>query len=541
MANAIKGRKKRADLRRTMRARREHRKSTKSHATLAIQRAYVRSLRGKAVDLIVAPAFLRGIRRSGYASTATALNELIDNSIEAGAASIHVVFGFGSESASKPNAVAIIDDGHGMEPGMLRVALAWGGTHRENSRLGFGRFGYGLPSASMSQGRKFSVYSKTSGARMYRASMDLDAFESGDRANRGVAPAEAAKLPAWADGYVKEYVPSLLTAAGHGTVVVLERLDNLTWKTSVALERNLDRAFGVTYRNYLKKTRLVLQGRRIEPIDPLFITPAARYRDLDADRAEAVPAPPIPVRLEPGAAPLAVKVRAAYFPPTFARIDKSKEAAGLNANLRFAILKGNNGLLVSRLGRQLDVVTTGLWTQFQNNDRYWAIELDFPPELDEWFSVTTNKQRVVLTEPLREALRKGGLPELIEGLRARYKRDRQALSKPRSTAITNAAPERRVDGNGHLPVTSLTGGTFYLVRDSGPKLVLNDQHPFFARMYEQLGDPVARAGIEAILSVLADGELAADPERKRFYREERRKWSGLLEALLTKDAAQPAR
>ncbi len=44
----------------------------------------------------------------------------------------------------------IYDDGHGMVKDMLSVAVTWGGTHRQGSRKGFGKYGYGLPSASLS-------------------------------------------------------------------------------------------------------------------------------------------------------------------------------------------------------------------------------------------------------------------------------------------------------------------------------------------------------------------------------------------------------
>ena len=78
-------------------------------------------MRGKGFDfsLMVADAFVRGIRDIGYKSTATALDELIDNSIQAGATNIHVVFGFEGKS-TKPIRVAIIDDGHGMDADMTR-------------------------------------------------------------------------------------------------------------------------------------------------------------------------------------------------------------------------------------------------------------------------------------------------------------------------------------------------------------------------------------------------------------------------------------
>lgn len=97
----------------------------------------------------------------------------------------------------------------------------------------------------MSQGRKFSVYSKFSDARIHRASLDLDALEKGAHRPHSVPPAAPATLPAWVQEYARQFVPSFLRSSGHGTVVVLEHLDNLTWKTAVALERNLDRALGV--------------------------------------------------------------------------------------------------------------------------------------------------------------------------------------------------------------------------------------------------------------------------------------------------------
>ena len=31
-------------------------------------------------------------------------------------------------------ALSVIDDGHGMIPEMIRFAVMWGGTHRENDR-----------------------------------------------------------------------------------------------------------------------------------------------------------------------------------------------------------------------------------------------------------------------------------------------------------------------------------------------------------------------------------------------------------------------
>src|SRR5438477_3006883 len=79
--------------------------------------------------LTVGAAFVRGIRDVGYKHTGTALDELLDNAFEAGADSAHVVFGYsGSKSDKKPGQIAVIDNGHGMLPEMIRASMLWGGT-----------------------------------------------------------------------------------------------------------------------------------------------------------------------------------------------------------------------------------------------------------------------------------------------------------------------------------------------------------------------------------------------------------------------------
>jgi hypothetical protein len=50
-------------------------------------------------------------------------------SIQAYAERIDLVLGYGDDcSSAKPKQLAVIDDGHGMDPGMLRLAMMWGGN-----------------------------------------------------------------------------------------------------------------------------------------------------------------------------------------------------------------------------------------------------------------------------------------------------------------------------------------------------------------------------------------------------------------------------
>ena len=103
--------------------------------------------------VVLVEAFLKGIRDLGYKESANALNEINDNSFQAGARNIHY------ELIGKNNIgeLVVYDDGHGMVKDMLSVAVTWGGTHRQNSRKGFGKYGYGLPSASLSIAKKYTI------------------------------------------------------------------------------------------------------------------------------------------------------------------------------------------------------------------------------------------------------------------------------------------------------------------------------------------------------------------------------------------------
>src|SRR4051812_43813270 len=111
------------------------------------QRQFVEDMRaaGYQPAVVADKPFLRGIRDLGYKNPGHALDELIDNSVEGAAENIAVVFGHAGKSDKKPTHIVIADDGVGMPPELIRAAVVWGGTDREDSRELFGRYGFGLP------------------------------------------------------------------------------------------------------------------------------------------------------------------------------------------------------------------------------------------------------------------------------------------------------------------------------------------------------------------------------------------------------------
>lgn len=559
-------------------------------ADLEAQRTYADKIKQLGFDfgLTVADAFVRGIRDIGYRHTGTALDELIDNSIQGEAESIHIVFGYGAKSDAKPDKLAVVDDGHGMDPDMIRLAMIWGGTHREapvaSGRRGFGRYGYGLPSSSVSQGRRFTVYSIVEGSTWHRVTLDLDDIGDGKYTDPATGKIVVpAPTPAPLPGWLAEF-----SDLAHGTIVVLEKLDRLTWVTATALERNLLQHFGVTYRNYLRRVNVSVNDKRVQPVDPLFITPGFRFYDEDEDRAESFEPMLITVKDSETHKQLGtIMVRFSYLPPTFQRRDKDKGPGPRNTNARFEIMKDHNGIIMLREGRQIDVITRGLpeaWGTLENYDRNWKVEVDFPPSLDEEFSITTSKQQVVASERIWTILDQAGVGRVIRQLAKRVRHEMRQDKERRETGAKKRASEeameeaqkykpglpgtdpldrakrsrerleqearRRARESGrsvdeetreleaatsgqHYKVEqeAMPGAPFFRVDQVGAQTVLylNTAHRFYTDVYAgPRSTPRLRSGLEVLLFAIGECELDTTPERQTFYQTERVAWSMML-------------
>lgn len=405
--------------------------NTQINSDLEAQRRYANRMVDEGFDfgLTHTQAFVRGIRDLGYKSSATALDEQIDNADQADAKKVHVFW----EDVSKPTWIAVADDGHGMEPGMIRLAVVWGGTHREDDRDGFGRYGYGLPSSSVSIGKRFTVYSWTEDSPCHSVTIDLTEMEAGaySQGHKIVIPEPVrADVPPHVIAQMKKGDAAKVYDASHGTVVLIEKVDRLTWKTGTALKRNLLEHFGLVYRNFLRSLDIYVQGDRTIAVDPLFLMEDARFYDFDADRAEALPSQSIKVKTD-NFGEVWIGVRYSYMPPRFLGLDKDQER-GKN-NDRFPIRSENNGLIILRNHRQIDVVPAkrGFFS-FNNDDRYVGVELDFPAALDEEFAITTSKQQVAISDRIWDILKNEGVFHAITQMRRRYDEDKKRLRDARA-------------------------------------------------------------------------------------------------------------
>ena len=105
---------------------------------------------------------LESLRGLGY-STSSALADILDNSISAGASTVRVDFTWDGPRST----VRILDDGAGMNDAELESAMRLGDRNPLEVRAShdLGRFGMGLKTASLSQCRRLTVASVRNGER----------------------------------------------------------------------------------------------------------------------------------------------------------------------------------------------------------------------------------------------------------------------------------------------------------------------------------------------------------------------------------------
>ena len=102
-------------------------------------------------------ALVESLRSVGY-SLPTAIADIVDNSVAAHANNMW----FGFHWAGPDSWISIVDDGDGMSESTLVDAMRPGSANPLDSRKpdDLGRFGLGLKTASFSQCRKLSVWSR---------------------------------------------------------------------------------------------------------------------------------------------------------------------------------------------------------------------------------------------------------------------------------------------------------------------------------------------------------------------------------------------
>src|SRR5262249_41377853 len=128
-------------------------------------------------SVIALDRFIQATRDSGYKGTGSAIAELVDNALEAGAREIRI--NIYDDPQTNALRVDVLDNGSGMDPVTLQQALRFGGSTRFGSRSGMGRYGMGLPNSSVSQAQRVEVTTWQEPSFSYTTYLDVNEIASG--------------------------------------------------------------------------------------------------------------------------------------------------------------------------------------------------------------------------------------------------------------------------------------------------------------------------------------------------------------------------
>ena len=321
-------------------------------------------------------------RSFGNYDLAAALADIVDNSIQAGAANVWIVL----QPNDRDVTVRIRDDGCGMSAAALKDAMRPASKNPEDVReaLDLGRFGWGLKSASLSQARVLTVVSWTREG-MNAARWDIDDLEDWGMdcyaENEALVLLEGSPSQASGTEVIWTHCDRLFDAALDATID--ERLNE-----KVANSR---RQLSLTFHRYLAEEKgqnlmIYLQGIAIEPSDP-FMANHPATQTLDEERIVVKASESIGVK--------------PYIIPHFSKLSHQERL----------MLGGEEGLVRNQgfyVYRNRRLIIHGTWFRLVPHgelSQLTRVRVDLPNSLDAEWKITLDKSDAQLPVTLRRRLK----------------------------------------------------------------------------------------------------------------------------------------
>ena len=353
-------------------------------------------------DFVPTALAVNAMRDNGYKNAAHAIAELFDNSLQADANSVELLCVETEEQlrqrrVKRIRQVAVLDNGVGMDAEVLRQSLQFGNGTRLNDRSGIGRFGMGLPTASISQCRRVEVWTWQSDPdKPLYTYLDLGELERGEIWE--VPQPEHKPIPAF-------WRQAGNTFGTTGTLVVWSELDRCTWRTARSIISNSEFVVGRMYRKFIDSGDAVIrmasfmegdpkpeQDEYALPNDPIYLMRQTSTPHPFKDEAmfgkygeEWEVRPTIEFNGERHE----VAIRFTVASEEAREPSASGQVAGTLPHGIHA--RKNIGISIVRAKRELELDQSWVHPS-EARERWWGVEVEFPPALDEVFGVTNNKQ-----------------------------------------------------------------------------------------------------------------------------------------------------
>jgi len=359
-------------------------------------------------DLFNPALIIAALVDQGYNNAQYALAELIDNSIQANSNEVHIfcystMVQLNERRSERITKIAVLDNGIGMDSNILVKAIKFGDGSRLGANHGLGKFGMGLPAASISQADVTSVWSWQNGIdSALMTVLSLPLVKNGN----GRVPSPVKKS---IDVDTKKLAKDVLQRTG--TLVVWENLVRLTPVRFNAIAVNLELLIGRIYRKFIHEATVSIQihdvfdgversVKYVVPNDPMYLMAPSTTPEPYSNRALFKQFVDFPEQdrsisyfdddaglIKTGV----VKVRISYIEPGIRteHRNRTNQEAGKSHWGKHA--KKNVGYSICRAGREL-YLDPNFAKVSEPTERWWGVEIDFEPSLDRLFRVPSNKQ-----------------------------------------------------------------------------------------------------------------------------------------------------
>jgi len=279
-----------------------------------------------------------------------------------------------------------------MDEHYLRMALQFGNGTRLEDRSGIGRFGMGLPNSSISQAIRVDVWTWQNGLdSAIHSYLDIREIDSGKL--REVPVPQKKAIPKTWRQIGKAFDKS-------GTLVVWSEIDRIIWRSAKSIIDNSEMLIGRMYRYFLEEKKVSIRLVAFD-VDAVLVDYYERY---------ALPNDPLYL-MEKTSCPAPFNVTPmfkAWSTETVFDIQFNEQLHAVTVKFSIAKeeardgynpgslehgqhAKKNVGVSIVRANRELDLDAS--WSDVSEpRDRWWGVEVNFPPALDELFGVTNNKQ-----------------------------------------------------------------------------------------------------------------------------------------------------
>ena len=367
-------------------------------------------------DLFLPGMTIQAMRDSRYRHVANAVAELIDNSIDANATRVDLLIRERQELVSerrrwRPTEIAVVDNGHGMSDETLVQALRFGGRQPPTSIQHIGKYGMGLPTASVSQCKRLDVWTwQESIDHPSHSFIDVGAIEDGRQ--RQIPEPDHASVPdEW-----RMIVDENTLDARQGTIVVWSAIDRITAQ-SETIFRQVEKEIGRIYRHFLNDRQVAIRmasfregqllarmDTRVRPNDPLYLM-------RNTSNPEPWNIDPMFQFSHKREFPVDVGGRQELVEVTYSIV--KQEALGEQAANPGILPHGqdarrNMGVSVVRENREILVDNSFVREGGRGNipmNRWWGCEVRFSSGCDDLFGVDHNKQvTVAFSNAARELL-----------------------------------------------------------------------------------------------------------------------------------------